>query len=350
MAKGVKILLKLRLQKEEFILLTINSPIRLSMLIINSNDLKNSISVLDALKSVEDAFILQESDNYLMPDRMHIGYKGNTLLLMPAFAEDYFSTKLVSVFPGNPKKNHSVIYGAVILNNADTGEPLALIDGRMLTAIRTGAIGGLGITYTTPLGLKRLGLIGAGQQGFHQILFACTVRNIEQVFIYDPFHKNIQQFQSDLQKILPHIQFTITKNVTDCIANSEAVITATTSDKPVIPNEFDFIEGKHFIGIGSYKPDMREYPDKLFTCLNNIIVDTDHAKSESGDIKEPLNKGLIDERNIYQLGKLINKEIAIDVNTTTFFKSVGMALFDLCISATIYKNAVMKGIGTEVDF
>lgn len=320
------------------------------MLVLNSDDLTKSISVLDAMKSVEDAFLLQESGNYNMPNRMHIDFKENTLLLMPAFIDDFFSTKLVSVFPGNINKNISVIKGAVLLNDGDTGEPLAVMNGSMLTALRTGAVGGLGITYTTPLNIKSIGLIGAGQQGFHQVLFACTVRNIEKVFIFDPFNKNVQQFIADLKKLLPHIHITVVQSAKECILQSEAIITTTTSNLPVIPNDKDLMTGKHFIGIGSYKPDMREYPDQLFACIDKIIIDTDYAKSESGDILHPLKDGLIKEKDIHQLGMLINNEIAINIKGTTFFKSVGMALFDLCIAITIYKNAIKKGIGTEVDF
>lgn len=320
------------------------------MLILNSNDIKESITVIDALKSIEESFLLQESSHYYMPNRMHVEQNSNVLLLMPAFVDDYFSTKLVSVFPGNKTKNEPVIYGTVILNSGETGKPLALIDGGMLTAIRTAAVGGLGIAYTTPLDISHLGLVGAGHQGFHQILFACTVRNIEKVCIYDPFNKNIEKFRSELKKLLPHINFIISESIKDCIINSEAIITATTSNEPVIPNERNLIEGKHFIGVGSFKQNMREFPVQLFECIDEIVVDTDYAKIESGDVKYPFDNDFVDEKKIYQLGKLINKEITFDVNKTTLFKSVGMALFDLCIAKTIYKNAIEKGIGTEVDF
>ena len=107
---------------------------------------------------------------------------------------------------------------------------------------------------------------------------------------------------------------------------------------------------KHIIGIGSYKPEMQELPDALFRTLNQIFVDTEHAKKESGDLSIRLANGLIQEDQIYTLGKLINKEIIIDDSQTTLFKSVGMALFDLIVARKIYLNALDKGIGTEVAF
>lgn len=320
------------------------------MLILNSEQIKNSVSILDVLSAVEKAFLLQETGDYLMPDRMHVENRENVLLLMPAFAGNYFSTKLVSVFPENVKKGEPFIYGAVLLNDGSTGKPIAVLDGSMLTGLRTGAVGGLGIAYTSPKEASRLGLIGAGFQGFHQILFACTVRNITTVNIYDPFSKNIKMFISDLKKYLPHIVFTISNSSDELVSASEIIITATTSQMPVISSNPKLLEGKHFIGLGSFTPVMREFPDSLFSLTEKVIIDTDLAIKESGDLKIPLENKLIDENQFLRLGQLINGDKKLDTSKTTFFKSVGMALFDLMAAETIYKKAIDKGIGTEVDF
>lgn len=320
------------------------------MLILNSEQIKNSVSILDVLSSVEKAFLLQENGDFLMPDRMHVENKENVLLLMPAFAGNYFSTKLVSVFPENVKKGEPFIYGAVILNDGSTGKPLAMLDGSMLTGLRTGAVGGLGTAYTSPKEATRLGLIGAGFQGFHQVLFACTVRNITTVNVFDPFSKNIKKFISDLKKYLPHIVFNISNSSDDLVSVSEIIITATTSQTPVISNDPKLLKEKHFIGLGSFTPDMREFPDTLFSLTEKVIIDTDLASKESGDLKIPLANNLISESQLLRLGQLINGEKELDTSKTTFFKSVGMALFDLLTAETIYKKAKEKGLGTEVAF
>lgn len=76
----------------------------------------------------------------------------------------------------------------------------------------------------------------------------------------------------------------------------------------------------------------------------------DLAKKESGDLRLPLENGLITEEQIFRLGQLINKKVSIDETGTTFFKSVGMALFDLVTAEMIYKKALEKGIGIEAEF
>jgi len=320
------------------------------MLILNESDIIQAVDFNELLKSVEEAFLIQESGNFNMPDRTHIDNEGNVLLLMPCFTDDFFSTKLVSVFPANKNLGKPVIYGSVLLNDGKTGEPLTMLNGSKLTALRTGAVGAMGLLYTTPKNIKTLGLIGAGIQGFHQVLFACAVREIEKVFIYDPFNKNIETFIKDLKKYLPNIKFSRCLSAEDVLENSEAIITATTSLKPVLPDKKSLYEGKHIIGIGSFKPGMQELPDVLFKSLDQIFVDTEYAKKKSGDLSIQLDNGIIQEDQIYTLGQLIDKKVIIDESKTTLFKSVGMALFDLMVAKKIYSNALQRGIGTEVKF
>ena len=319
------------------------------MLILSENDILNAVDFNDLLKSAENALLLQESGEFFMPDRVHLHHQGNVQLIMPAFANDHFATKLVSVYPGNRKLGKPSLYGTVILQDGHTGEPLALLNGAKLTALRTGAAGALGLAWTSPRNLETIGLVGAGVQGFHQALFACTVRNINKIAVFDPYHKDIQGFIRELSAFLPEVKITEQKNIHELLNQSEAVITSTTSLKPVIPGDVSLINGKHFIGIGSYRPDMREYPDALFKQLSAVIVDTPLAKKESGDLASPLKMGLIREDQVYTLGKLISGKVKIDDTQTNFFKSVGMALFDLEAAEIIYSRAKQKQIGQEVE-
>lgn len=320
------------------------------MLFLNSDDINKCLSMHDALGAVKDACLIQESSIFNMPDRMHIEDNDNVFLLMPAIAAEYITTKLVSVFPGNIKKGEPLIHGLVILNNRATGKPLALIDGSALTIMRTAAVGSLGIQHTTPEHTETLGLIGAGVQGFQQVLFACKVRKIKKVFIHDPHHSNLADVIIKLKKQLPFVSIKITDSAEELIKSSECIITATTSNTPVLPNDTSLLYGKHFIGIGSFRPDMHEFPDGLFPLLSEVIIDTELAKKETGDICIPLENNLLADKQILRLGQLINKEKQIDINKTTFFKSVGMALFDLMTAKTIYEKAIEKGIGTNIDF
>ena len=94
---------------------------------------------------------------------------------------------------------------------------------------------------------------------------------------------------------------------------------------------------------------MREFPDALFSKLEQVFVDTPMALKESGDILTPLNNGLVDEKDIYSIGKLLTGEVKLADNKSRFFKSVGVALFDLFAADLFYNKARESGIGQEVD-
>lgn len=122
------------------------------------------------------------------------------------------------------------------------------------------------------------------------------------------------------------------------------VITATNSLEPVLPDDEDSLAGKHFIGIGSYKPNMREFLRALFNLVNTVYVDTDQAFEESGDLIVPLRNNWITKDRAMTLGRLFveSKSQAEIEHETTLFKSVGMALFDVCASKLIYDRATKK--------
>ena len=117
-----------------------------------------------------------------------------------------------------------------------------------------------------------------------------------------------------------------------------------------MPNEEELLAGKHFVGIGSYKPTVREFPQTLFNLLKTIFIDTDAALEESGDLIVPLQNNWIKQEQVMTLGRfLIESKPQDEVKKeTTLFKSVGMALFDVCASKLIYEKAIQKGLGQKI--
>ncbi len=117
------------------------------MIVINENLIKKVISFEEIMESLEEAFLIYESGNFSMPDRIHVENKKNTLLYMPCFTDEIFGTKSLTIFPENSKVNKPVIDGFMTLHDPATGSPLAIIDGKILTALRTGGVGGVGCRY-----------------------------------------------------------------------------------------------------------------------------------------------------------------------------------------------------------
>lgn len=307
------------------------------MLQIDSNAIGTAAPISEWVTAMENALRDTAEGLVEVPPRTHLDRGENTLLLMPCFGQAYFCTKLVSVYPGNLKIKKPVIYGTVILNDGQTGEPLAALDGSKLTAMRTAAVGSIGIKYLAPENASRLGIIGLGIQGFHQALFACQQRPIREVRILDRTDSIMNRFGERFNAFYKDVKVIPCKNALELCKSSEIVITATGSQHPVVPGKKECWMGKTLIGIGSYKPDMREFPDLLFTNLNQVFVDTMHGINEAGDLLVPLEKKLVKIEQIIPVSDLVRGDIQPDGNTR-FFKSVGMAAFDLYAARLVYEN------------
>ena len=318
------------------------------MLILNDTDISSLTEWKSLVDQMVKAMVAYENGDFVMPERISMNFSNNTLLLMPALSGQFFSTKLVSLFPDNPAKNLPVINGVVVLNDASTGTPLALLNGAKLTAVRTGAVSATGIRFTTPENVTRLGLIGAGVQGMQQVLAATAVRKFSQVLILDRITERVEPFISCLRSMIPGVTVRQAQSPDELAGDSEVVITATNSLKPVLPDDKNLLLNKHIIAIGSYKPQMRELPDSLFKLIDHCFVDVNFALEESGDLIHPIEVGLLKQKQVTPLGKLIRGDVNIDLNHTTLFKSVGMGLFDLFTAEWLYNRARLAGIGEMV--
>ncbi len=319
------------------------------MLILSADDIVKAASCQEVVMAVEKAMIMYERKDFYMPQRVHLDYHGNTLLLMPCFTPESMATKLLSIFPGNREKKKLAMNGIVVLNDAETGEPVALLNGAKLTATRTAAVGSVGVRYLTDPGITTAGIIGLGVQGFHQAIFVSAVRKIQKIIVYDINTEIRDEFIKQFHFYYPQIEIHPVERVEDMLNQTDLIIAATPSKTPVIPDNEKIIPGKKFIGIGSFKPDMREFPEALFRNLQYLFVDTDHALNETGDLIDPLNNHWIAEHQIITAGKLVLGEAMVDPNQTCLFKSVGMALFDLVVADYIFQKAREERIGTEVE-
>lgn len=307
------------------------------MIQVDSDTIARATAIGDWITAMEDAFRDTAGGKIDVPKRIQINHGENTLVLMPCFGQDYFCTKLVSEHPGNLKKKKPVITGTVILNDGETGEPLAALDGSKLTAMRTAAVGTVGIKYLAPEDADTLGIIGLGIQGFHQALFACLQRPIREMRILDRTSRIAYRFKERFVDYYPHVDVIPCRNARELCEASEIIVTATASRKPVVPGKGRWWTGKTVIGIGSYQPEMREFPDEIFEDLSQIFVDTLHGLSEAGDLVEPIEKNLVRKEQIFPISDVIMNRVTPGENTR-FFKSVGMAAFDLYGAKLVYEN------------
>ena len=317
------------------------------MLFINRKTIEALAKPIEIIKTVEDAFITLGKGEYIMPNRFVFEHQGKTLIFMPCFTQDIFGAKTLTLVPENRQRGLPSIDGLVLLNNNETGEPIALIDAKGITAWRTGATGALGARYLSDKNAESLGIVGCGVQGFYQALCICAIRNIKKINMYDIANTN--DFAAKLKAYYPEAIIERCGDTAELVKKSDIIVTTTFSEEPVLPDDAALLRGKCYIAVGSYKPHIRELPDSVISLVSNVYVDLMHACEESGDLIIPINKGLLKKEKIKLLHSLIESPVTIKSGETTMFKTVGMALNDIFAAKYFYRKALEKGYGTNLE-
>ena len=133
--------------------------------------------------------------------------------------------------------------------------------------------------------------------------------------------------------------------------HSRVLISATQAVDPVYPDDEELLRGKCFVAIGSWRPERRELPDAVWKLVKNAYTELPYACEESGDLKIPLEKGVLTQERVHFIEDLIEdtkQGHPHEQNETRCFKSVGMGLFDVRTAQLIYEKALDKGIGQNL--
>lgn len=323
------------------------------MLILTKKEVEKLIplkEIKEVIDVIEKAFFDFARGKVQMPSKLYLSFKNfnGNLRIMPAFSEvlQIAGTKIVNVHPDNPKINLKTVMALVILNEAKTGLPLALMDGTYLTGMRTGAAGAVATKYLARKNAKTLGVVGAGYQAIFQIAAITKVREIKKIFVYDLLEEKIE----NLAKILEKKKIKIKKASLEEVAKKDILVTVTPAREPIIKKEW-VLPGTHINAIGADAAGKEELDQKILK-EGKIIVDCWEQASHSGEINVPLAKGIISKKDIFgelgeivageKLGRKSDKEI-------TIFDSTGLAIQDLYTANLIYNLAKRRKIGKEVE-
>ncbi len=309
------------------------------MLNLSAEVIENILTPSEIIEVVRKGVINCELGLYNIPTRMHLESPKITNLVMPAVGERYFCTKLVSVVPDNPKRNLPIILGTVVLSKLETGETLALLDAPMITALRTAAIGVLGLDLISSKAVEKIGVIGLGVQGIWQTIFACSIRKIKEVYCYTRTQAKFDFYKKRVLEKCPNLEITWCQSADQVVEKSEVIYACTTSPNPVFSNQEALVKNKRFISVGSFKKDMQELPDIVYQNADMLLIDSPAASHEVGDVINAIDKSFIDKNQVFTFGKIYTKERMIESTQNIVFKSVGMAAFDLALASAVYEKA-----------
>lgn len=316
---------------------------------LSASDLLGLVGSLEMVAAIERAATALLRGEAAAPLRAHLEGEACTLLVMPSQAPSLFCTKLVTVTPGNAKTDLPVTQGIAVLIDGSDGRPIALLDAAALTAQRTGAVVATAIKHLAPPHLDRLAIVGCGIQGTWAAISATAVRPIRTIICCDESEASLARFRASMAHFAPEVTIERRANSAELLASAPCLIAATTSQNPVLPDDTRCFGNQLLISIGSYRPDMQEFPDCAYRLTPTVFVDSPHGIHETGDLINPLKGGLISQQDIVSLGDLIADAQHTERDGVRIFKSVGHATFDLFAAEMLYSAARVRGIGQLLE-
>ena len=326
------------------------------VLILSKKDIESVLNMKETIDVVEKAFRELSDELAILPQRILIPTEDGISLYMPAFLPQARSlaVKIVTVFENNPGKyNLPTILGKVLLQDPETGDVIAIMDGSYLTAMRTGAVSGCAIKYLAKKDAQNVSLFGTGVQGATQLWAACVARpEVKYCKVYDVRKEATEIFVQKMARRLPNVDIEVVGSPKEAVIGMDIILTATTSSIPVFKGEW-LEPGMHISAIGSYTPETREIDTETVRRAKVVCDEFNACLDEAGDLIIPINEGAITKEHIHaELGEILSgkKPGREDELEITLFKSVGLAIQDVATAKLVYEKAreLKKGIEVKI--
>ena len=312
-------------------------------LILTRSDVERLATMEMAVSAVEGAFAAFGRGEATMPPKVYlpIADQDGDFRAMPSRLGDSAGVKWVNVHAQNRKRfGLPTVMAVYVLNDPANAFPLAIIDGTLLTSLRTGAAGAVASKHLAQRGPRTVSFIGCGVQaytlyGTHRVVF-----DDFEALAYDRNEATARAFANQLgARVVPLEE----------AAGADIVCTATPSRTPLLMADW-IHSGAHVNAMGADAPGKQELATEL---LNNaaVYIDDIHQATGSGEINVPLATG---DFNVEQLAGTLGEVVAgllpkPDVSTTTVFDSTGLAIQDVSLARAIYDAAKTRSIGLEID-
>ncbi len=320
--------------------------------LLSRDDVRQALTMERAIDLMADAFASLSKGEVQAPVRTNLSHSSGTMLYKPAYMPTarMFGLKAVSVFPKNAARGLPATTGVMLVNDSDTGLPLALLDAQYLTALRTGAAAGLATRQLANTKAKVAALFGTGGQAMCQLEALLQVLSLEKMYIVSRQSSRADSFCEKHADLAGSCRL-IPTDSTDVLAECGVITTATTSCVPLFADDA-LSDGVHLNGIGSFTPNMAEIPPETVSRASVFVDQREAALKEAGDLIGPLRAGLLPASFApAELGEVLlgMRPGRCNDQQITFFKSVGNAAQDIVCAADILATADRDGVGRMVE-
>ncbi|MET3616208.1 alanine dehydrogenase [Rhizobium aquaticum] len=325
-------------------------------LLLSKEDVSRLISNRDVIGAVEDAYKAFSSGQVEQPDYLSIHlpaprgeidfklgyYKVNETISMKASSGG---------FKNNPESfGLPTGMGTIILFDAQSCALTCVMDGSLITGLRTGASGAVSVKALARKNASKIASIGTGNQARMQIRAINEVMKIDEIYAWSRTAETLAKFKDDIESELG-IPVIVTGSKQQAVEKADILITTTRGLGA--PVEAAWVKpGTHIVAIGTDQRGKQELEPEIFRNAK-IVVDSIVQCTEKGETWHPLNRNIITRDDIYaEIGDILlgHKPGRENDDEVTIFDSTGMAIQDITTAARIYRNAIEQNVGTPFEF
>src|SRR5438093_255908 len=297
-------------------------------LFLSEEQVRQHLHMAELIPAMEKALIEFSGRKVTQPVRsvINVDPPGGFLGLMPALTPDGLGLKAVTFYPSNVERGIPTHMATIFLVDPLTGTPLAIMDGRLITEMRTAAVSAAATKVLAFPAAKILAILGSGVQSRSHAEALQLVRNFEEIRVWSPTREHAERFAKEVGGKAMSAE--------EAVRGADVVVTTTNSKTPVVKGSW-LKPGCHVNAIGACRPDWRELDDEAMS--NVVFVDSrEGAMKESGDV-------ILSDAKIYaELGEALAGKVPSRANETTIFKSLGMAVEDIAAAMLVYRSATRR--------
>ena len=296
-------------------------------LFLNEEQVRNHLRMSDLIPAMEKALIDFSAGKVTQPVRsvikVEVAAATGFLGLMPAHTLEGLGLKAVTFYPSNAERGIPTHMATIFLVDPQTGEPLAIMDGRLITEMRTAAVSAAATKLLASRDAKILAILGSGVQAHSHFEALQLVRHFEGIRVWSPTREHAERFAKEIGATALQAE--------DAVRGADVIVTVTNSKTPVLKGSWLKL-GCHVNAIGACRPDWHELDDDAMS--NVVFVDSrEGALRESGDV-------ILSGAKIYaELGEALAGKVPPRATETTIFKSLGMAAEDIAAATLVYRAA-----------
>ena len=282
------------------------------------------LTMADLIPAMEAALISLSKGEVVMPVRrfLNIEQHGGFFGIMPAAGAE-MGIKLVTFYPNNGEKGLHTHHAMILLFRPETGEPLAVMDGRLITEMRTASVTAVGTKLLASPDAKVLGILGAGLQGRTHVAALAHVRDFDEILIWSRTARHGEAFAEEFGARVCTAEETVRE--------ADVVVAATAALEPILKGEW-IKPGAHVNSVGWNGPDGRELDDAAMA--NVVFVESrEAAHDQAGDVR---GSGCAIQGEI---GEALSGAVAARADETTIFDTVGVAIEDIASAKLVYDRA-----------